>query len=564
MKQFKRTIIITAMLSAAVASSQSCDVLEINPTTEYSEDVVYASTKNLDLYIKNLYSLLYANADIAQGYVFDDGFTDLVKYSWYVTGGGSVNQFFYEDNKITPQSNMRSNWGYYYNIRHLNDFFQDINKGYTSKIDNEDLKVRAAEVRFLRAYAYQELTLRHGGVILRVGEEGLDGAEQKDKARSSEAECWDFVMNEYTKASADLPEEWSGENRGRITKGAAIGMKARAALYAKRWQDAIDACNELEGLGKYSLIDGANYNSIFSSPYNTELILPVYYQEGTGGGTGKMHNFNYFFAPPQDGFTGASKANAKIGAAGTPTEEYASCFDIKVNGTYETFSWDNLAKYGNKPYANRDPRFYSSILYNDASWNGRNLQLYEGGLDGFMMFKTTGQDNVHTSTTGYIFRKFLSTSSKIDHVDIRSAQYWIEMRLAEIILIKSEAYARLNKFTEAYKELNRIRTRVSLPEKPVQATWGLYLEDLEKERICELGMEGHRYWDLVRWGKAVETLNGKRLHGVKITKNGSDFNYEVVECDVQDRHFPERYTIFPIPYTELKNNTLCKQNDLWL
>ncbi|MFT0110087.1 RagB/SusD family nutrient uptake outer membrane protein [Bacteroides faecis] len=76
-------------------------------------------------------------------------------------------------------------------------------------------------------------------------------------------------------------------------------------------------------------------------------------------------------------------------------------------------------------------------------------------------------------------------------------------------------------------------------------------------------MEGHRYFDLIRWGIAVQTLNQKRLHGIKIEKKGNDFAYEKVECDTQDRLFPERYTIFPIPFSELQTNILCEQNDLW-
>ena len=50
---------------------------------------------------------------------------------------------------------------------------------------------------------------------------------------------------------------------------------------------------------------------------------------------------------------------------------------------------------------------------------------------------------------------------------------------------------------------------------------------------------------------------------MKITRTGDGFSYERVECDTQDRLFPEKYTIFPIPYTELQNNTLCEQNEIW-
>ena len=93
--------------------------------------------------------------------------------------------------------------------------------------------------------------------------------------------------------------------------------------------------------------------------------------------------------------------------------------------------------------------------------------------------------------------------------------------------------------------------------------WDAYQKDLDKERVCELGLEGHRFFDLIRWDKAQEVLDGKRLHGVKATPVSGGFTYEVIECDPQDRHFPAKYNIWPIPYSEMTTNKLCEQNAAW-
>ncbi len=562
-KQIIKYVTGIAVMVCVCFGTLSCDVTDLDPTGSYGENVVYNSIKNVDLYVKDFYRLFYANADIALGSSsMDDGATDLIKYSWYGVADGTMNRYFYSINFVTPEGNFRSNWLSMYDyIRRLNEYFADLSNGYGSKLNPDELAIRTAEVRFMRAFAYQELVIRHGGVILRIDESHVDGPNQRAKARSSESDCWDFIIGEYEKAAPILPKTWAAADAGRLTQGAAYGMIARASLYAGRWQDAIDACDEVFKLG-YALLDGktvANYQKIYSTVNNSELILPVYFQQGVGL---KQHSFDGTYGPPGDGLL-IGKDNNTVGAAATPSDEYASSFDIKVGDTWEAFDWSKLATYGNAPWTNREPRFYASILYNGATWKSRTIQLYKDGLDGYMDFAVTGQDAVHNSTTGYLFRKFLKEDTKINFTNILSDQYWIEMRLAEIYFIRSEANARKNEFRLAYEDLNAIRDRVGLPARAQKSTWADYLKDLSKERICELGLEGHRYFDLVRWGIAHETLNGKRLHGVKITPVSGGFSYERVECDTQDRLFPEKYTVYPIPYAELQNNSLCQQSDPW-
>lgn len=553
---------ILGCLAAGALTFTSCDTIDVDPTGYYSESVAYSSLDNLDMTTKYFYSIFHNVADIETGKgltAIDDGASDLLKASWYNVEGGCWNKMFFQDNYITVDNgNFRSNWNtMYIHIVRQNQFLYDYERGMI-KLPEADVKPRVAEVRFLRAFAYMELVTRHGGVILRTHEGGPDDQHQNNKARSTEAECWDFIINELDAAAQDLPDQWPDDQAGRITRGAAKGMKARAALYARRWQDAIDAANDVINDPHYSLLDGTTperYNLIYTTVNNPELIMPVYFEVSK-----KQHMWNTWVGACAESI---AASGAESGAAITPTEEYASQFDICVNGKWEAFDWDNIAKYGNKPYDNRDPRFYASILYNGAKWKGREIQFYEGGTDATMEYTgLASSDNVHKSTTGYYIRKFL-TAKNYNYVNILSDQYWTEMRLAEIYLIRSEAYARLNQWSNAYADLNMIRSRVGLSSKPATSSWEGYLPDLQKERICELGLEGHRYNDIIRWNIHQQVLNGQRVHGVKVTKNGNDFKYEVIDVDHQDRKFPVKYSIFPIPYSEIQNNPLCEQNDLW-
>lgn len=147
----------------------------------------------------------------------------------------------------------------------------------------------------------------------------------------------------------------------------------------------------------------------------------------------------------------------------------------------------------------------------------------------------------------------MDESDNINYVDIESTSYWIEMRYAELFL----SFPRPMPVWINLRKLTTISTRfvlVWVAYLAQQSIWDNYLEDLSKERVCELGLEGHRWYDLVRWDIAQKILNGQRLHGIKIEKTGSSFLYTRVECDTQDRKFPKKYNIFPIPSSELRNN----------
>ncbi|MDE7386671.1 MAG: RagB/SusD family nutrient uptake outer membrane protein [Muribaculaceae bacterium] len=551
---------IYSIITALAIAAPACDTLDFDPTGQYSDSNAYTSIHNLDYYIKDMYQIYHNIANVECGSslnMLEDAWTDLIKTSWYNVGQGQ-NKFFSQVNSMTVESNPRSNWGTMYShIRKFNYFLVDAKAGRISHLPAEDAAARVAEVRFLRAFAYQELAKFHGGVVLRVSEDKVDDQNENAKARATKEETWDFILGEYDKAIADLPESWPAGDYGRVTKMAAMAMKARAALIAGRYQVAYDAATAVIDSKKYSL--SSDIAAIYTNPANPEIIIPVLFEVEK-----KQHNYDTYMCPPS--FAASLGYKDQFGAAATPTEEYASQFDIKVGDNWEAFDWANLAKYGNEPYKNRDPRFYQSILANGSTFKGVEIQCWEGGSDQCMTYAPSGQDNTHKSTTGYYVRKFLSSKTgdkAYNFTNKLSDQHWIEMRLAEIYFIRSEASARLNKWSDAYNDLNVIRTRVNMPAKPQKSTWEDYLVDLQKERICELGLEGHRYDDIMRWGISQEVLNGKRVHGVKVTKTGNTFSYEVIEADDYDRIFPKKYEIFPIPYGEIQGNPLCDQNDAW-
>lgn len=525
----------------------SCD-LEVEPTKRYSDGVAWQNEEYVDMYARGFYACLRDNADIYTD-MFSDGYSDILKYSISnLTSATNQNKVLLQENAITPSNGYLSTWGNYARIKLENEFLHDINT-LGAHIDPEFRKIREAEVRFLRAYLYYKLIRNHGGVILRLENSGIEGGldNEKDavKARSTEKECWDFVIKELETIAPDLKEKWDDKNVGRITRGAAYALITRCSLYAKQYNKVISAGQELENLNCYELV--SDYNTIFKDVNNKELILPVLFKVPT-----YSHSHDRRFRPTGD--------MATRGGWACPTEELVSNYQIKDGDKYVDFDWNNPVHLAN-PYKDRDPRFYTSILYNGASWNNRTIETFVGGKDGFLDFDFAS--NNPTCVTGYFMKKFLQENNK-DFEISGSDAYWVELRYAEVLLNMAEAYAQTGELAKAYECLNKVRTRGGyLSPRTPGSTLNVFMSYLETERMVELAFEGYRYWDLRRWKKAADVIDGQRAHGIKITISDTKYTYTKVVCDDSDRYFPEKYYSIPIPLDEINNNPLCEQTIPW-
>ena len=218
------------------------------------------------------------------------------------------------------------------------------------------------------------------------------------------------------------------------------------------------------------------------------------------------------------------------------------------------FDWNNPEMAAN-PYEGREPRFYASILYNGCQWKGETLYTYEGSVDGYGL-------GGGTTCTGYYMRKLFDpeiSKSQMRRTDLT----FYYMRYAEVLLIYAEAMAMQDKLTEALEALNEVRDRVDLPAVSA-STKTEFMKLLRHERMVELAFEGHRFWDLRRWGLATTVLNGTHMEGVKPTKVGDGYEYDVVDCDAgKTRVYLEKYNRFPIPIAEIQQNSACEQFDEW-
>ncbi|WP_430811879.1 MULTISPECIES: RagB/SusD family nutrient uptake outer membrane protein [unclassified Carboxylicivirga] len=414
------------------------------------------------------------------------------------------------------------------------------------ELDVEDMAWLRAEMKALKAFYYLELFQRYGGVPL-IDETNDQDPEAINLPRASVTEVVGEIVSLIDEVSGSLVTDWNATGfktrAGRMTQGAALSVKARALLYyasplfnpdnnSERWQKAAKAAHDVIETNLYSLDN--SYEGLFKGS-NTSTSPEVIWALRLGQ-TNLLEKSNYPIATP-GGQTGIA-----------PCHNLVDAYEFKGAPTGDMWS-------------NKDPRFYATILKNGDTWNGRTLQVYEGGTD--------DPANNNASPTGYYLKKFLNENLDltVNSSDVRS---WILFRYAETLLTyaeaMNEAYGPDNNSGYRYtarEALNIVRARpgVEMPAVDNGEDQNTLREAIKHERRIELAFEGHRYMDLKRWKDAEVVLN-QSVSGVK-QGEGTPLSYEVVQ--VAERYFDaSKMYLYPILESNIvRSDYVLEQNPNW-
>ena len=560
MKKIRTILAIAAALTMTACTDWINEALDIDPSDRYSVSTVWSSESSADQYLLGLYSIIKENNGTVGGdsnqSLFWDAYSDLIK-------SNSWNQYNHHYNNALLQGTFPNTsagvfecWSdSYTRIRRCNEFLRDA-PVYGPKISDDYATTRSAEMRCIRAFIYFRLMKIYGKCIIR---DAVDGPEQNDKALATPAKVWDFIEQDLRFAGSNIRlKQSNGEPvpRGRITRAFAWGLLSSAALYAERWDVAIEAADSCEAYG--GALD-PSYDNIFADIDSPEHLLTFEFVQNK-----LTHRADVFFRPLGDGAQGGKHPGANVYAVFGPTSELVDSYEMADGTPFDTLCYNT----GVDPYANRDPRFYSSILYNGADWEGRKIEtfvsadtsVFKDGLDKIVEFNISGAAG--STVTGYYLKKFI-TENQTGWEKYGSDHFAIVMRFGEVVLNKAEAYAQKGDFVNSYNELNRIRGRVHMPDK-TGADLDTAMKDIKHERMVELAGEGQRFWDLRRWKDAVDVINGKNFHGCWITKKtDGTLEYKKVSCDGTGKihTFLDSYYAFAIPLTEINNNNAINQSD---
>lgn len=599
----KKIIYIFAASALMLGASSCNDELNLRSTTQFTPEDIWNNESAADGYVIASYQTFadHSNFNI-DGNKFYDAFSDIAKST-------SWDQYEHQYNKTWMLSNSfgKNNAGpfncwstEYSRIKRANRLLNEIDEYGVSRYGEDWCDIRRAEVRFCRAISYFFLARVYGGVVIRTDKTGItggldDGKYEEDihRARVSEKETYDFIIQEMKDAIADLPTTWANHEQykdkyiGRATQGMVYGFLSRVALYAasaaditeeqknEYYKTVIDAADKCKSLGGYDLITAKstdfeslieNYKSIFDCKNDAanrkEVIFAMYYKRDV-----KMHDYDMKMRPFGDSkVERMGKVNARI----VPTAELVDMYEFTDGKLHD---WNNPLSallHGRSPYKQRDPRFHATILYDGAAWEGRTIETFKGsgrddGADFYSQYNNNSSTNGHTPT-GYYFRKFLMEGEEISTSN-RSYNTEIILRYAEVLLNKAEAMAQNGDIPGALTTMNLVRKRVGQPERKTTDAPDLnsFMELLRRERCCELAGEGLRFWDLRRWDMAREVLDGKNVHGHLVTMTNTNIvTYQTVDADGgSKRMYQERYRFFSLPSDELNNNHLCKDNPGW-
>jgi hypothetical protein len=385
-----------------------------------------------------------------------------------------------------------------------------------ANIDNYGLKpsqttVIKAQAYFLRAYVYFDLLKIYGGIpYITKPEDWI--TDSLNVARTPTSACIDSIVADLNHCSV-LPASWPATDFGRITRGAALAFKARVLLTwaspqfnpqndMTRWQaaytaaqHAYDTCT-LDGYALYS-----NFSRIALDVANATDREPIIYRPYNGTNVSGQY----------EGYDGVTRPYSQsAGSGGTsnnPTWNLVTAFPMKDG--YPVTAASSAVPYDSVYYwKNRDPRFYSTIVYNGAVYGLGNI----AGRKQWMYTNIT-VDKGHASATGFYSRKNIDTTVSATNSQFGKT-FWVELRFAEVMLNLAECANMTGNSVQAYTLLEQIRKRAGITANSdglygLQANMGQAQMQaaILNERQVEFAFEGRRYDDLRRT-RTFDQLNG--------------------------------------------------------
>ncbi|GAB1856926.1 RagB/SusD family nutrient uptake outer membrane protein [Flavobacteriaceae bacterium MHTCC 0001] len=338
---------------------------------------------------------------------------------------------------------------------------------------------------FLRAFDYWYLLNLYGNVPLITTLPDLNNLLVKQAEPET---VWGQIISDLEMAEKMLPDSWSGDDLGRATSGAATALKGKSYLYMKQYDLAATTFSSL--IGKYNLLPGDRYGENFgiTNENNSESVFELQYlgQEtfiwGTDiPGTGTQGNYHIDYAPPTKSPDQGHVVNPWLRKLFEDNGD-----TVRRN---ETLAYDYPGATG---YGGLD--FTVDMADDIAVAN-------DAGVEPIFTKKYSGMD--------------LGVRADVSAGGANTGNNWRIIRYSDVLLMLAEALNEDNMTSQAIQYIDMVRERAGL-SLIANTNPGISQADMRQaiieERAMELAGEGHRFFDLVRWGLADEYLGATSMH----------------------------------------------------
>ena len=621
------------------------------PGGNVTEDTVFNNATYTQQFLTSLYSYQYYGLPYYNGsgdfpeannpYV---GKVDLLSDCWQTNWSGCAIYSQYYNGSHTAEYGVRSDkWSFLNNrvwqaVRAAWLLIENIHR--TSGLTDDQKAEMKAEAECIIAARYFDTFRNYGGLpIVRSSFSGTNASY--NIPRGSVAETVNFMDSLLDNAIATPSFPWSfsaadiSNMNGHWTKAAAMALKCKILLFAasplfndtqpyypgatnnpaiwyggykpELWQQCLTACTDfftaLSQNGYYHLVQAKGtrpqdyrlaYRTGYASEASPEILLFT-----TVTTTDAFKSGYYAWHSWGDPLMGIQRLSY------CPTQEYVNMFPW-ADGT--PFNWDQTKAAGkldqmfvtgtiaqNNVTLTRDPRLYEEAIVNgqqqSLDWNtgnmsGTTFESWVGGTNALLQPLTQSGD----FATGYAPIKFLMGNDML-----RQYCEWPYLRLSEIYLTYAEALCQTGDLQDAINQVDIVRARVGLkglvvcnPTENLTTDKNALLQEILRERACELGMEDSRFFDLIRYKRA--DLFQEQLHGLQIYRldasgnrietawyNGdrkkgalqpTHFDYEIFPITSPTRYwwtngFDPKWYLSPFPQTEVSKGYGLVQNPGW-
>ena len=356
-------------------------------------------------------------------------------------------------------------WDAHFSLIHLTN--TAIQTADSLNLTGPESEANIAEARFFRAFSYFDL-VRCFGEVPKI-DFRLYNAAQANVPKATTAEIYALIDADLEYAVAHLPLAWGAQYPGRLTSGAAKSLLAKAHLFRGDYSQALGLCQQVISSGQYALF--SSYYGIFKDAGENSSESILEWQNYMG--PNRTDDHGSWYATCQSVRAGNATGWNLGWGWNVPTDAFVNSFDAG------------------------DPRLASTVLFSGQSDDpatggyGGTLPAYPAVLAQKYWNKKVYADPAVRQSTGWL-----------------DGAYWINQRViryADVLLMAAECLNETGDGAGAETLVNQVRTRVGMPAVTF-TTQADMRTAIKKERRAEFGLEGERFFDLVRWNDAVTVL----------------------------------------------------------